>query len=120
VGASRAGLEPRAHRRIPALRDGSDRAPLAAAPEDLGRQGFPNGGKASRTARFHPKTFAAMGLAAGAQVRVRQGGGEAILPAVADASVPEGCVRVARGVAETAALGEGDVAVDVVRMEAVA
>jgi len=77
-------------------------------------------GKASRTARFHPATFAAMGLAAGGQVRVRQGGGEALLAAVADAGVPEGAVRVARGVAETAALGEGDVAVDVVRMEAVA
>jgi NADH-quinone oxidoreductase subunit G len=51
---------------------------------------------------------------------VRQGGGEALLAAVADAKVPEGCVRVARGVAETAALGEGDVSVDVVRMEAVA
>jgi NADH-quinone oxidoreductase subunit G len=77
-------------------------------------------GKAARTARFHPATFAAMGLAAGGQVRVRQGGGEALLAAVADAKVPEGCVRVARGVAETAALGEGDVSVDVVRMEAVA
>src|SRR6185503_16439643 len=64
-------------------------------------------GKAARTARFHPATFAAMGLSAGGQVRVRQGGGEAILAVVADGNVPEGCVRVARGVAETAALGEG-------------
>ena len=55
-----------------------------------------------------------------AQVRVRQGGGEAILAAVADASVPEGCVRLARGIPETARLGEGEVAVDVVRAEALA
>jgi NADH-quinone oxidoreductase subunit G len=77
-------------------------------------------GKAARTARLNPATFAAMGLAAGGQVRVRQGGGEALLPAVADANVPEGCVRVARGVAETAALGEGELTVEAVRLEAVA
>ena len=58
--------------------------------------------------------------AEGAQVRIRQGVGEAILPALADPSVPEGCVRLARGIPETAALGEGEVALDIVRMEAVA
>ncbi len=77
-------------------------------------------GKAARVARFHPATFAALGLAEGGQVRVRQGGGEAIVPAVADASVPENCVRLARGVDETAALGEGEVALDIVKLEAVA
>jgi NADH-quinone oxidoreductase subunit G len=76
--------------------------------------------KAARAARLHPATFAAMDLAEGVQVRIRQGGGDAIVPAVADASVPEGCVRLARGIPETARLGEGEVAVDIVRMEAVA
>ncbi len=76
--------------------------------------------KAARTARLHPESLAAMGLAEGAQVRIRQGGGEAILAAAADPAVPEGCVRVARGIPETAQLGEGPVAVDVVRVEAVA
>jgi NADH-quinone oxidoreductase subunit G len=76
--------------------------------------------KAARTARFNPATFAALGLADGARVRIRQGGGEAILVAAAEAAVPEGCVRIARGIPETAALGEGEIAVDVVRMEAVA
>ena len=76
--------------------------------------------KAARLARLHPATFSAMDLAEGVQVRIRQGGGEAILTAVADAAVPEGCVRLARGIPETAALGEGEVAVDIVRMEAVA
>ena len=76
--------------------------------------------KAARTVRMAPKMFAALGLAAGGQVRVRQGGGEAILAAVADAAVPEGCVRIARGIPETAQLGEGEVEVDAVRAEAVA
>jgi NADH-quinone oxidoreductase subunit G len=76
--------------------------------------------KLSRTARFHPATFAALGLAEGMQVRIRQGEGEAILPALADPAVGEGCVRLARGIPETAGLGEGEVALDIVRMEAVA
>jgi NADH-quinone oxidoreductase subunit G len=76
--------------------------------------------KKSRAARFHPATFAALGLGEGMQVRIRQGEGEALLPAVADPAVGEGCVRVARGIPETAGLGEGEVAVDIVRMEAVA
>ena len=76
--------------------------------------------KAARTVRVAPKMFAALGLAAGGQVRVRQGGGEAVLVAVADESVPEGCVRIARGIPETAQLGEGEVEVDAVRAEAVA
>jgi len=76
--------------------------------------------RAARTARLNPKMFAALGLAAGGQVRVRQGGGEAVLVAVADAAVPEGCVRIARGIPETAQLGEGDVEMDAVRVEAVA
>jgi NADH-quinone oxidoreductase subunit G len=76
--------------------------------------------KAARTVRMGPKMFARLGLAAGGQVRVRQGGGEAVLAAVADAGVPEGCVRIARGIPETAQLGEGEVEIDVGRVEAVA
>ncbi len=77
-------------------------------------------GKNARVARFHPATFDAMGLKPGLQVRIRQGGGEVVVPAAADAAVPEGCVRLARGTAEAAALGEGEVALDIVKLEAVA
>jgi NADH-quinone oxidoreductase subunit G len=65
-------------------------------------------GRAARTARLNPATAASLGLAAGDRVRVTQGG-EARLTVALDAAVPEGCVRVARGVPETAALGEGAV-----------
>jgi NADH-quinone oxidoreductase subunit G len=58
-------------------------------------------------ARFAAPTLASLGLAAGDRVRVRQGGGEAVLVAAIDAAVPEGCVRIARGLRETSALGEG-------------
>ena len=57
---------------------------------------------------------------AGDSVRVRQGGGEAVLPVLLDAAVPEGAVRVARGVPETAALGEGEIAIDIVKVSAAA
>ncbi|MGE5617063.1 MAG: molybdopterin-dependent oxidoreductase, partial [Bacillota bacterium] len=67
--------------------------------------------KASARARFSAPTLASLGLAAGDRVRVRQGGGEAVLVAAIDAAVPEGCVRVARGLRETAMLGEGDISV---------
>jgi NADH-quinone oxidoreductase subunit G len=77
-------------------------------------------GKAARPARFNAATLAALGLAAGSPVRVRQGGGEAILAAGVDAAVPDGCVRIARGVAETRALGEGEITVEAARVEAVA
>jgi len=63
-------------------------------------------------ARLSPAAFAALGLAEGQSVKVRQGGGEALVPAVADASVPEGCVRLARGIRETAGLGEGEVTLE--------
>src|SRR6185503_18107448 len=76
--------------------------------------------KAARSLRVNAATAAAMGLAAGAQVRVRQGGGEAVLPVLLDAAVPEGAVRVARGVPETAALGEGEIAIDIVKVSAAA
>jgi NADH-quinone oxidoreductase subunit G len=40
-------------------------------------------------------SLARLGVPEGAQVRIRQGRGEAILTAVADAGVPNGAVRIA-------------------------
>jgi NADH-quinone oxidoreductase subunit G len=77
-------------------------------------------GKNARTARFHPQTAAAHNLAAGAQVRLRQGGGEAVLAVAIDPALPEGVVRISRGIPETAALGEGDLTLEAVKMAAVA
>jgi NADH-quinone oxidoreductase subunit G len=68
-------------------------------------------GRAARSARLNPATAAAMGLAAGDRVRVTQGG-EARLVVAIDSAVPQGCVRIARGVAETATLSEGDVTLE--------
>jgi NADH-quinone oxidoreductase subunit G len=76
--------------------------------------------KASRAARFNAATLAKLGLAAGDSVRVKQGGGEATLVAALDAALPDNTVRVARGVAQTAALGEGAIAVEKVRETAAA
>ncbi|MDR1646922.1 MAG: NADH-quinone oxidoreductase subunit NuoG [Zoogloeaceae bacterium] len=60
---------------------------------------------AAPTARLAPATLARLGFAAGETVRVRQGAGETSLTLVADAALPEDCVRVAAGHAATAALG---------------
>ncbi|HET7402461.1 MAG TPA: molybdopterin-dependent oxidoreductase, partial [Usitatibacter sp.] len=76
--------------------------------------------KLARSARLNPATAAAAGLAEGDRLRVRQGGGEALLNVAFDAAVPEGCVRIARGIAETAALGEGALQVEKIAMAAVA
>jgi NADH-quinone oxidoreductase subunit G len=76
--------------------------------------------KNARLVRFHPATAAALNLAAGAQVRIRQGGGEITLPVGVDAALPEGVMRIARGIPETAMLGEGDVSIEVVKLAAVA
>ncbi|MDR1888808.1 MAG: NADH-quinone oxidoreductase subunit NuoG [Zoogloeaceae bacterium] len=57
-------------------------------------------------ARMSAATLAQLGLKAGDAVRLRQAAGEAALPAALDATVPEGCVRVAAGHASTSALGE--------------
>jgi len=46
-------------------------------------------------ARLNALSLARLGVAEGAQVRIRQGRGEAILTAVADAGVPTGAVRIA-------------------------
>ena len=56
----------------------------------------------------------------GGTARVRQGGGEATLAVRLDAALPDGSLRIARGVAETAALGEGEVAVEKAHEAAVA
>jgi hypothetical protein len=53
-------------------------------------------------------------------VRVSQGGGEARLTVAIDPAVPEGSVRIARGVPETAALGEGAVSLEKVAVEVAA
>jgi len=46
-------------------------------------------------ARMSALTLAQLGVAEGAQVKVRQGGGEAVLTAIADPGVPAGVVRIA-------------------------
>ena len=46
-------------------------------------------------ARVHRSLLEKLGIADGAQVRVRQGRGEAVVAAVADAAVPPGVVRLA-------------------------
>jgi NADH-quinone oxidoreductase subunit G len=69
-------------------------------------------GKASRAAAMNAKTAEGLRLAAGGRVRVRQGAGEATLAVAIDAALPDGMVRIARGVPETAALGEGPVTLE--------
>jgi len=77
-------------------------------------------GKAARTARFNAATMARLGISAGDRVRVRQGGGEAMLAVALDAALADNTVRIARGVAETETLGEGDISIERVRETAVA
>jgi NADH-quinone oxidoreductase subunit G len=77
-------------------------------------------GKAARTARLNAATAARQGLSAGDRVRVRQGGGEAVLPVAIDAALPDGTIRIARGVAETAALGEGAISLERIQETAAA
>jgi len=77
-------------------------------------------GKAARSARFNAATLGRLGISAGDRVRVRQGGGEAILTVALDAALADNTVRIARGVDETATLGEGDISIERVRETAVA
>ena len=49
-------------------------------------------------------TLAQLGVAEGAQVKIRQGRGEAVLTAVADPAVPAGVVRIAAAHASTCGL----------------
>ena len=58
------------------------------------------------TARMNETTLAKLGVAAGVQVRVKQGAGEATLIARMDNSVPDDCVRVAAAHQSTTGLGE--------------
>ena len=77
-------------------------------------------GKSGRAARMNAATAAKAGLAAGDRVRVTQGGGEARLNVAIDPAAPDGCVRIARGVPETAALGEGAITMEKVAVEVAA
>jgi NADH-quinone oxidoreductase subunit G len=65
-------------------------------------------------ARMNAATLAALGLADGAAVSVRQGGGEAMLSAALDPGVPDGCVRIAAAHTTTRTLGPmfGPIAVE--------
>ena len=67
------------------------------------------------SARMNAETLQALALADGAQVRVRQGSGEAVLTARADETVPAACVRVAAAHVSTAALGDMFGAINVER-----
>jgi NADH-quinone oxidoreductase subunit G len=53
----------------------------------------------------NPALAARLGVAAGAKVRVRQEGGEAVLELACDQRLPADCVRIAAGHPATAALG---------------
>ncbi len=53
-------------------------------------------------------------------MRLTQGGGEAVLAVAIDPALPDGCVRVARGVAATVALGEGPLGLEKAAAEAAA
>jgi NADH-quinone oxidoreductase subunit G len=55
-------------------------------------------------ARMHRSLFETLGLTAGAQVKVTQGQGEAVLTAMVDAAVPPGVVRIAAAHASTCGL----------------
>ena len=66
--------------------------------------------RAAAKARMNAATAIANGLALGDRVRVAQGGGEAVLEVAIDPALPDGCVRIARGIAATVWLGEGDLA----------
>ncbi|MFZ2855468.1 MAG: NADH-quinone oxidoreductase subunit NuoG [Rhodocyclaceae bacterium] len=57
-------------------------------------------------ARMNAATLALAGVADGVQVRVKQGLGGVLLPAKADETVPDGCVRIAAAHALTAGLGD--------------
>jgi NADH-quinone oxidoreductase subunit G len=56
-------------------------------------------------ARMNALRLQQLGVAEGAQVKVRQGGGEAVLTAVADATLPVGMVGIAAAHPSTCALG---------------
>jgi NADH-quinone oxidoreductase subunit G len=57
------------------------------------------------SARMNRVLFEKLRLRSGDNVRIRQGAGEAVLAAAVDDGVPENCVRVPTGCAETSTLG---------------
>lgn len=61
---------------------------------------------AEPAARMSAAMMARLGLEAGVKVVVRQGQGEAVLAAVCDEAVADGCVRIAAGHESTSALGD--------------
>jgi NADH-quinone oxidoreductase subunit G len=60
--------------------------------------------KNAKIAFLASDVFANLGLVDGADVRIAQGTGAAILKAKCDAALPAGCVRVAAAISETSAL----------------
>jgi NADH-quinone oxidoreductase subunit G len=56
-------------------------------------------------ARMSARTAGDIGVEPGARVRVRQGGGEAVLTVAVDAGVPAGVVRIAAAHPSTSGLG---------------
>ena len=56
-------------------------------------------------ARMSAQTLSQIGVEPGAEVRVKQGGGEAVLTAALDAAVPAGVVRIAAAHPSTSGLG---------------
>ena len=101
--ASRSRSRPRDRRRARARRRRADpfrrsaRAPRAVAAADR---------RCETAAGADERAHAAqIGVAEGAQVKVRQGGGEAVLAAVLDAAVPAGVVRIAAAHPSTCGLG---------------
>ena len=58
------------------------------------------------TVRMASATAQQLGVAAGANVKLKQGSGEAVLPVQIEECVPVGCVRVVAATAATAALGD--------------
>ncbi len=60
--------------------------------------------KNAKIAFLASDVFANLGLVDGADVRIAQGAGAAILKAKCDATLPAGCVRVASAISETSAL----------------
>jgi NADH-quinone oxidoreductase subunit G len=54
---------------------------------------------------MHRSLYETLGLTPGAQVKVTQGQGEAVLTAMVDAAVPPGVVRIAAAHASTCGLG---------------
>jgi NADH-quinone oxidoreductase subunit G len=56
-------------------------------------------------ARMSAQTLADIGVEPGGRVRVKQGGGEAVLTVALDAGVPAGVVRIAAAHPSTSGLG---------------